>query len=176
MGGSAISILGLTFGSDSSYQNLCEFIDATLGMIGLVKLGVKAVDVTMSGDSMSALTWVSTERYRRASVSNASMVFTMLCIMQELVVKESVHISGADNHKCDALSRLSESGESVTDVMRRIGLGYSREVDLQGCQHVQHLLASCNPVITFESESDFAHYWGGIRDALKGLVSEVQGE
>ena len=176
MGGSAISILGLTFGNDSSYQNLCEFIGATLGMIGLVKLGVKGVDVTMRGDSVSALTWVSTERYRGANVSNASMVFTMLCIMQELVVKESVHISGTDNHKCDALSRLAESGKSVGDVMRRIGLGCSREVDLQNCQQVQHLLASCDPVITFESESDFAHYWGGIRNALEGLVSEGQGK
>ena len=30
------------------FKNLCEFIGATLGMIGLVKLGVKGVDVTMS--------------------------------------------------------------------------------------------------------------------------------
>ena len=58
MGGSAISITGLAFGDDSSYQNLSEFIGATLGMIGLIKLGVKGVDVSMRGDSVSALTWV----------------------------------------------------------------------------------------------------------------------
>ena len=56
MGGSAISILGLAFGDDSSYQNVSEFIGATLGMIGLVELGIKGVDVTMRGDSVSALT------------------------------------------------------------------------------------------------------------------------
>ena len=170
MGGSAISILSLTFGDDSSYQNLCEFIGATLGMMGLVKLGMKGVDVTMRGDSVSALTWVSTERYRGANVSSASMVFTMLCIRQGFVVKESVHISGTDNHQCDALSRLHESDNPIGDVMRQIGLGCTREVDLQSCQHVQHLLASCNPSI-----SDFVDYWGGIRNALEGLVSERQG-
>ena len=175
MGGSAVSTLSLTFGDDSSYQNLCEFIGVTLGMMGLVKLGIKGVDVTMRSDSISALTWESTERYRGANVSNASMVFTMLCIMQRFVVKESVHISGTDNHKCNAVYRLHESANSIGDVMRRIGLGCSREVDLQSCQHVQHLLASCNLSISFKSESDFVDYWGGIRNALEGLVSEGQG-
>ena len=75
----------------------------------------------MRGDSVSVLTWVSTERYRGSNVSNASMVFTMLCIMQELVVKESVHISGSDNSKCDALSRLEESGSSLEQVTSDIG-------------------------------------------------------
>ena len=68
--------------------------------------------------------------------------------MQGFVVKESVHISGTDYHKCDAPSRHHESGNSLGDVMRRIGLGCSSEVDLQSCQHVQHLLASCNPSIS----------------------------
>ena len=176
MGGSAISILGLAFGDDSSYQNVSEFIGATLGMIGLVKLGIKGVDVTMRGDSVSALTWVTTERYRGSNVSNASMVFTMLCIMQELVVKESVHISGDDNFKCDALSRLEESGSSIGQVMSGFDLRGSREVNLQSCPHAQHLLASCNPAIRFESESDFVDFWGGIRDALEGLISEARGK
>ena len=58
------------------------------------------------------------------------MVFTMLCIMQELVVKESVHISGSDNSKCDALSRLEESGSSLEQVTSDIGQGGSRMVNL----------------------------------------------
>lgn len=173
LGGSAVSLRTLGFEDDSSYQNLCEFIGATLGMIGLGKLGVRGVDVAMRGDSVSALTWVSTERYRGSNVSNASMVFTMLCITQELVVKESTHISGSDNGKCDALSRLWESGKSVNDVMRSIGLEGSRDVDLQGCPHVRLLLTSCNPSIVFDTESDFMRFWDDIRGALDGAMSVV---
>ena len=173
LGGSAVSLRTLGFEDDSSYQNLCEFIGATLGMIGLGKLGVRGVDVAMRGDSVSALTWVSTERYRGSNVSNASMVFTMLCITQELVVKESTHISGSDNGKCDALSRLWESGKSVNEVMKSIGLEGSRDVDLQGCKYVKRLLASCDPSILFNTESDFIRFWGDIRDALEGAMSMV---
>ena len=173
LGGSAVSLRGLSFEGDSSYQNLCEFIDAMLGLIGLSKLGIRGVDVTMRGDSISALTWVSTERYRGVNVSNASMVFTMLCINQELIVKESVHIPGSDNGRCDALSRLWESGKTMKEVMTSIGLENSREVDLQGCQHVQNLLASCDPSIKFNAEADFLGFWGGIRDALEGVVNGV---
>ena len=140
-----MSLRNLSFVGDSSYQNICDFIDAMLGLIGLSKLGIRGVDVTMRGDSISALTWVSTERYRGVSVSNASMVFPMLCINQELIVRESIHIPGSDNGRCDALSRLWESRKNMKAVMTSIGLDNSREVDLQGCQHVQHLLASCDP-------------------------------
>ena len=175
LGGSAVSLYGLGFKDDSSYQNLCEFIGATLGLIGLVKLGLRGVDVAMRGDSVSALTWVSTERYRGSNVSNASMVFTTLCITGELVVKESMHISGSDNSKCDALSRLWESGKTVSEVMRSIGLENSREVDLQGCQHVKDLLASCDPSIKFKTERDFVRFWEGIRGALEGMMDTVQG-
>ena len=127
----------------------------------------------MQGDSVSALTWVSTERYRSSNVSNASMVFTMLSITQELVVKESTHISGIDNGKCDALSRLWESGKSVNEVVKNISLEGSRDVDLQGCKYVKRLLASCDPSILFNTESDFIRFWGAIRDALEGAMSVV---
>ena len=173
LGGSAVSLSSLGFEDDSSYQNLCEFIGATLGLIGLSILGIRSVDVAMRGDSVSALTWVSTERYRGSNVSNASMVFTMLCIRQELVVKESVHIPGCDNSKCDDLSRLWDSGKSMKEVMKSISLESCREVDLQGCRHVQRLVASCNPSINFEAEADFVMFWEDIRDALEGVGGTV---
>lgn len=62
------------------------------------------------GDSVAALTWAETERPRGHLVTNASKVFTMLCICFNLDVKKGVHISGEDNWRCDRLSRLRESG------------------------------------------------------------------
>jgi hypothetical protein len=38
-------------------------------------------------------------------VTNASMVFTLLCIAADVNVKEITHIAGEDNERCDRLSR-----------------------------------------------------------------------
>ena len=49
----------------------------------------------------------------------------------------------------------------MKEVMRSIGLEDCSEMDLQGCQHVQHLRASCSPSIKFDAEPDFLGFWGG---------------
>ena len=40
MGGSAVDLRGLGFGTDSSFQNTAEYIGCTLGIIGLALLGI----------------------------------------------------------------------------------------------------------------------------------------
>ena len=64
LGGAAVDLRLLRFGTDSSFQNTAEYIGCVLGLIGLVMQGVRNVDVEVRGDSMSALTWVETERPR----------------------------------------------------------------------------------------------------------------
>ena len=57
-----LSCLG--FGNYSSFWNICFFIGSILGIIDLLKLGVRKVDIELRGDSISALTWAHVERYR----------------------------------------------------------------------------------------------------------------
>lgn len=169
LGGSAVDLSSLGIKGDSSYQNTCEYIGAILGMMGLIKLGVKSVDVELRGDSIAALTWAKTERPRGELVTNASMVFTLLCIRADLDVKVATHIAGTDNGRCDDLSRLSESGQTIEQTLGNWGLGGAVVVDLQGCRSVDRLLACCNPDTMFSSELEFIRYWDEIKDALGGL-------
>ena len=167
VGGSAIDLRFLGFGEDSSYQNLSEYIGGILGLIGLIKLGIKGLNVEMRGDSISALTWAQTERCRGEIVTNASFVFTMLCIAYDLDVKVTTHISGADNHWCDVLSRLAETGDSIRDGMVRIGRGSVDILELEGCQYVRQLLESCSAAVKFAEEGDFISFWGNMRSSIR---------
>ena len=173
IGGSAVDLRIFEFGSDSSFQNTAEYIGCTLGLAGLALLGVRDADVEVRGDSVAALTWAETERPRGKLVTNASMVFTLLVINFSLDVKESVHISGEDNWRCDKLSRLSESEEGIVDALAGMGLEGTAVIDLQEHCQVQKLLASCNPRKCFDGDESFLEFWGAVRDALKEIAREA---
>jgi hypothetical protein len=173
MGGSAIDLRGLGFGSDSSFQNTAEYIGCILGMVGLAIQGIRDVDIEVRGDSVAALTWAETERPRGELVTNASMVFTLLGISFDLDVKKGVHIPGVENWRCDNLSRLTESGESVSEVLEKMSLGSIRVVDLQGNQQAQKLLESCDPRRCLDGEETFLEFWGGMRGALREIEKEA---
>ena len=170
MGGSAIDLRFLDFGEDSSFQNLCEFMGAILGFIGLVRMGVTNADVQLRGDSVSALTWAQTERYRGTIVTNAALVFTMLAVAYGLDVKSTTHIPGDQNTRCDELSRLWESGEEIRGVLGRHNLVGANILDLNCDPNVQQLLRLCSPRLSFESEDAYLCHWGLIRDAIRGMA------
>ena len=100
LGGSAVDLRFLEFQEDSSFQNLSEFLGIILGIIGLVKLEFANTDIEIRGDSISALTWAATERYRGERIINASMIFTSLCIACGMNVKIASHIAGVNNERC----------------------------------------------------------------------------
>jgi hypothetical protein len=70
VGGSAVSIKDFSLGIDSGFQNTAEYIGTALGILALVKIGVRDVDVLIRGDSTTALAWVTEAplRARRPSM------------------------------------------------------------------------------------------------------------
>ena len=149
LGGSGVDLRFLGFKDDSVFQNLCEFLGKILGIIGLVELGNLDEDVEIRGDSVTALAWAETERYRGEREGNASTVFTTLCLSSGLDVKTASHIAGINYIRCDELSRLASSGRLVGATMKRHDLEVAVEVNLGGDAAVQKLLALCNPALSF---------------------------
>ena len=137
MGASAVDLRGLGFGDHSSYQNTSKYIGAILGMIGLVKIKVRSVDIELRGDSIAALTWAKMERCRGSLVTNTSMVFTLLCIAFNLDVKSATHIAGKDNVVNDRLSRLGVSGQSVASVVSECGFGEVKVSSTEDTRRIQ---------------------------------------
>jgi hypothetical protein len=105
MGVGAVDLSFLAFETDSSYQNLSEFIGAILAVMGQVMLGLSGQSLALRGDSVTALTWAVTERPRGEIVTNAAMVWILLCVAAEIHVKEILYIPGDGNVNCDRLSR-----------------------------------------------------------------------
>ena len=89
-----MDLTSLGFNGDSSYQNTSEYIGALIGVIGLVQLGLRGMDIELRGDSMSALTWAETERPRGELVTNATMVYTVLCVTYGIEAKRTSHAGG----------------------------------------------------------------------------------
>ena len=166
VGASAVDLRQLGFMTESRFQNVCEFIGAIVGIVGLVKLGVRGVDIEIRGDSMSALTWAQKERTRGSQVSNAAMVYTLVCVSCDIDAKVATHISGEENFRCDQLSRISESGKTVEDVLGGIGLEGVRDLKLEEDSRVLQLIECCRPSEPFEDEVDFMTFWHKIVEAV----------
>lgn len=123
LGVCAVSLGFLSFGFDSSNQNLAEYLGAIIAVLGQVILGYSGRSLALRGDSVTALTWAISERPRGKLVTNASMVWTLLCVATNIDVREITHIPGNDNDKCDRLSRRGDTPAlTVREEVREMGI------------------------------------------------------
>ena len=174
LGVGAVNLRFLGFGSDSSFQNLSEFIGAILAVIGQIIIGLSGRSIALRGDSMTALTWAITERPRGSIVSNASMVWTLLCVATDIDVNKVTHIAGKDNSNCDRLSRREqdEPSISVEQMAQEMGIGGTRVLELGSQEEVMAILRMCDPKIVLVTESDFIEFWKKTRNAIPNFVSD----
>ena len=169
----AVDLSSLGFGVDSSFQNLSEFIGAILAVAGQVILGFSGRNVALRGDSVTALTWAITERPRGVRVTNASMVFTLLCIAADVNVKEITHIAGEDNEQCDRLSRRgSNPTMSVSEEAEDMGIRGAVVVEMNLDQSVMDIIALCDPRAELSSEAQFVEFWIRARVAIELFISK----
>jgi hypothetical protein len=74
VGCSAVSIADFGFNDDSSYQNTCEYVGMVLGVLALIKLGFRGVDIVVRGDSTTALSWMEKQKVSGGPAMNAALV------------------------------------------------------------------------------------------------------
>ena len=79
---STIAVVGQAFPfdlkGDSSYQNTAEFIAEVMLMALLTSLGFHGESVTIQGDSTTALSWASKERFRGGRSTWASVFWIQM--------------------------------------------------------------------------------------------------
>lgn len=172
MGISAVDLSFLSFGEDSSFQNLSDLIGAILAVIGQVMLGLSGHSLALRGDSVTALTWAITERPRGSIVTNASMVWSLLCVATEIDVREVTHIAGEENGNCDRLPRRGiEPTMSVIDEAADMGITGTAVVEISGQEAVMDILRMCDPRRVLTSESDFVTFWTRTRSAISNFLT-----
>ena len=172
VGVGAVDLTMLGFGADSSFQNLSEYIGATLAVIGQVVLGLSGSSIALRGDSVTALTWAITERPRGSIVTNAAMVWTLLCIATDVNVREVTHIPGAGNGRCDRLSRRGLSPSiSIAEEAAEMGIIGARVIEMNGDESIMSIIKLCDPRVVVETESEFVEFWTRARRVIEVFIA-----
>jgi hypothetical protein len=174
LGAAAVDLIWLNFGGDSSFQNVAEYMGGLVGLVGLIKLGISNVAVEFRGDSLTALSWAGKEKSKGMLVSNAAIVFSLLCIKFGLNVQDTTHISGKQNWRCDTLSRLTQENFTMTEALKRIDRGGTTIVDMNDTECNAILLKSCDPKMSLERDKDFLHFWTQIQSTLNKMATKLK--
>jgi ribonuclease HI len=160
IGGGSVDISSLEFGTDAAFQNTAEFTAAVLGIRGLKQLGLTKCSVELRGDSITALSWAESGRFKSDLVGNASSVFILQNIYLEVTINRVKHIAGKDNWRADLLSRKG----TIRQLMEKDQLmGSFTQVQLNGDRIIQ----LCNPRNETNSEAEFISMWLQIRHVLE---------
>jgi len=138
----------LTF--QSSYQNTCEFIAATVGLVWAIKLGARNGHVRLLGDSKTALRWAETWKFRCGPSNNAAIVYVALGLKYNLRLDDIQFVRGVDNTTCDRLSR--DVHPSVLGFDKSL---YSDEEDVD----MTRLLILCTPSNDSAPSDDVVTKW-----------------
>jgi hypothetical protein len=170
VGGSAVSIREFGFGTDSGFQNTVEYIGTVLGILALVKIGVRDVDVLIRGDSTTALAWVTEGRIKGPEAINAAVVVTALYIRFGIRPRYSDFLAGLDNHKADLLSRIEEKGITVEQAMNQNGQGSAPIINLRDSPGSDMLIRMCDPKVKVDEEEEFTKLWQTVREAMESIV------
>ena len=155
VGGGAVSLMAFEFGKESRIQNTAEYIGMALGILALIKLGVRDADVLIRGDSTTALAWMTEGRIKGKSAINAAVVVTALCIRYGIRPRYGVFLSGVKNFKADLLSRLLQNNITIEEAMIKNGHGGCPIIDLRADPSVNVLIEMCNPKIKIDEEDEF---------------------
>ena len=141
-----------------------------MGILALIKLGVRNADVMIRGDSTTALTWMTEGRIKGKSAINAAVVVTALCIRYGIRPRYSTFLSGVKNFKSDRLSRLLQNNMSIEEAMILNGHGGCPILDLRSDPSANTLIETCDPRIKIEEEDEFAGMWQTVRKAMETII------
>jgi len=139
------------------YQNIAEFIAVIAGFLALFNRGYSHVNIQLQGDSISSLTWSSTERFRGSLSNRATMVYILLAIHFNYVVVDTQHVAGVDNTLHDQLSR----GYDPID----LGFKHGDIIDFNTEEYAA-VIEICNPTI---SNYDINQHWKDIMILIHNL-------
>ena len=160
LGASSVSLSALRFGTDARYQNTAEFLAVVVGMIGLLDLlrdrPPVPVTVELRGDSVTALQWAESSRFRGDLIGNAAAVFALILVRANVIIPSMVHVPGEDNVLCDLLSRPDLQGRMrlVQDVVPE-----AKDLQLSDLDGVIEAVRLSDPRIDHLSPSAFGDFW-----------------
>ena len=155
----SVDITALGFGVNAAFQNSAEFIALVIAVFGLRWFNLKSLDVTVRGDSKTALKWSEKGRCKGTTANNASVVFSLVVAQAGVTVVDRVFLDSKENWRADLLSR----GGSKDELIRRDG----RFVDIPFMREdVSPIVQLCDPSRVWNDEKEFVLFWDAIKAGL----------
>jgi hypothetical protein len=134
-------------------------------------LGAAGSTLALRGDSVTALTWVITERPKGVIVTKAAMVWSLLCIAADINVREITHIPGEDNEKCDRLSRRGlNPAMPIEEEAADMGITGVRVLEMNGDRAIMNIIELCDPRTVLESGQQFIEFWTRARFVIENYI------
>ena len=89
-------------------------------------------------------------------MTNATMVWTLLCVAVDIDVREITHISGEQNESCDQLSRRGHHPiMSVEEHANNLGITGAVITEAQSDPAIMTMLRLGDPQISIQSNGEF---------------------
>lgn len=146
----------IQFGDDSSFQNLSEFIAVVFALLMLRCLNIPPVGIVLQGDSITALRWSETHRFRGILSNPAALVYLNICTHHGYEINLVDYIDSNSNYQCDSLSRDCKPEELCKS------LSCSTDCIWHVDDNSNHILSLCGPNIPFNDLSYLLTFWGTI--------------
>jgi hypothetical protein len=155
----------------SGFQNTVEFMASVIGMRELSRRGHKDVNVTMRGDSKSALSWAEKDAFRSDNVGNAAMAYVIQRWRSGFEVGCTVHLSHGLtydwNWRCDKLSRGSTREDILkADALDTNGSRLTKGMETWGIDRCTEVLGLLTPTRTLGTQLEFQEWWRGMFDIV----------
>jgi hypothetical protein len=123
--------------TDSSKQNLYEFLAVVMGLLLAKHLGLEHFAFDLAGDSTSSLSWAHSDRVASALAQRAGLAFTSIATAVDASVAEIKFLFSEQNRYMDAMSR----GLSAVEA----GLPAGLEVTLSHEHPIVQFIELCDP-------------------------------
>jgi hypothetical protein len=163
--GAASSLLGFVvfpipfaIGTDSSFQNTCEFLAIIAGFLVARRLGLTDCSASLYGDSVSSLHWADCGRATSTLARRANLGLALLSMSTGLTTHDVIHVPGVENVTYDGLSR----GRSALEV----GLDPNLELHFSPQSPEHQFLALCDPFQPMTSAADHFAATAAFQDLL----------
>jgi len=166
MSGSIAYSFGPAICHTSIYQNSCELLALTLGLLLITKLQDCSTPtlIHLRGDSNTALEWASDSNFQIGSSRATVMLLVEICRRYKFVfAKDYSQITSEVNWRCDTFSRLTYvSGNNTFD----LGESSLLPSDNSYNSELSALINACDPRLPLSSVDDIVSHWQLIRNLL----------
>ena len=123
-------------------------------------MGISTRSISLRGDSITALKWAESGKFKGELVGNAAVIFILQSIYENISVSKVTHLSAEDNWRSDCLSR-GGTILGLKELDKSLGTPVTINLDND------EVISLCDPNLSTFTEDEFNKFWINVRRHLE---------